>query len=213
MWAHLFPITAGVVALSALVFAASPYLAPRAAAPETSVAMPARTLVEAPPIVEERAPAEPAVAIAEPIVRPPSADVAARPHRPFAPPPVRHVRAATPATVELADAVIDPLLARAVDDALAGAAPAAPEPVLPATPTQAEVRTVLRSVEDEVAMCGSSGIAVARLRIEGASGEVTDVAVTGADPAVAACVAGAIERVRFPRFAHDELAVSFPYVL
>ena len=92
---------------------------------------------------------------------------------------------------------------------------AAPSPsaALPLVPTQASVRTTLRALERRVDACAqdSAGIAVARFEIEGSSGRVRQVSVSGVEAAEAACIERVVADARFEPFSQSELSVSFPY--
>ena len=64
-------------------------------------------------------------------------------------------------------------------------------------------------------MCreGEGAIAATRIVIDGATGRVQSVRVTGVDAEASACVADLVETASFPRFAQDTFTVTFPYRL
>jgi hypothetical protein len=91
---------------------------------------------------------------------------------------------------------------------------AGPDPGLPATPDRNVVRSKFESVRAPIRACvaGGAGTAVAATVIEGATGRVTSVEVsgdfTGPD---ATCIANAIRSLNFGPFANATLTVNYNY--
>jgi hypothetical protein len=97
----------------------------------------------------------------------------------------------------------------------AAAAANAP-PVLPSTPPQGEVQTVLASVRSRIAACGGRGTVRVTLMVHGATGEVTRIELDQATPfdsPTGRCVRTAVGSLRFPRFSRESFRVVFPYQL
>jgi hypothetical protein len=88
------------------------------------------------------------------------------------------------------------------------------DPGLPATPSRDDVRTKFESIRGAVRACvaGGAGTARAATVIEGATGRVTSVEVTGdfTGPA-ATCLENAIRGLNFGPFANETQTVTFPY--
>ncbi len=90
-----------------------------------------------------------------------------------------------------------------------------PTESLPETPTRRQVLTTLRSLEGEVRQCveGEDGVVSTRIVVEGATGRVASVHVTGALAGTVAgsCAARVVRTARFPRFARERFEIAFPY--
>lgn len=106
------------------------------------------------------------------------------------------------------------LARRAPAPELAPPAPVETEEALPAIPTRESVRSALRSVEAEVALCsdGSHGTANTRITFLGRTGAASHAEVfEGPSPEVRSCIARAARGAELPRFSQERFTVVFPY--
>ena len=209
------------LAVSMVAFAAVPTLIARTAREPVVVAAPA---VPAPVVTGEIVtPVEPVVpVVVEPEVsttpRPAVVDAPTRPRRAGVPAATRPAPSTEtmPATGTAPATGIDSDIDRLLEAALSGSRPGATAAeTLPATPAQRDVTSALRGLERQVAMCreGEGAIAATRIVIDGATGRVQSVRVTGVDAEASACVSDLVETASFPRFAQDTFTVTFPYRL
>lgn len=114
-----------------------------------------------------------------------------------------------------AGASIDDLLDSAVSGKKAPAPKAEAKPAsnLPTTPGRDEMLAALGKAKTKAAKCKGTGVATAQIQIAGSTGKATNVNVTGADGAAAACVEKAVRSTAFPKFQKDSFEVKFPFKL
>jgi hypothetical protein len=94
-------------------------------------------------------------------------------------------------------------------------APAASKSNLPRTPSRDQVLKALRGVQPAVSACAKGrrgGMAIADI-VVGSSGRVKSVRVSKVGGPVASCIARAVRRARFPKFADRTFSVKFPFKL
>mgnify|MGYP001106507297 CR=1 FL=1 len=85
---------------------------------------------------------------------------------------------------------------------------------LPRTPSRDQVLKALRAVQPRVSACakGKRGVALADI-VVGSSGRVKSVRVSRVKGPTASCIARAVRRAKFPRFADPRFSVKFPFKL
>ncbi len=87
----------------------------------------------------------------------------------------------------------------------------------PAQPSRSDVTRVLGGLSGQVTACGNgeSGMALVRMTINGSTGRVATVEVSGSVEGTPAgnCIAGVMRGARFPLFSSDTFRVAYPYRL
>lgn len=88
---------------------------------------------------------------------------------------------------------------------------------LPERPERAHVSTSFRSISSVVRACseGAEGVVSARASVDGATGRVRSVSLSGGElsPSAAQCVERALLGVRLDPFQQNRLEITFPYRL
>ncbi|MBN1653676.1 MAG: DUF4339 domain-containing protein [Deltaproteobacteria bacterium] len=92
---------------------------------------------------------------------------------------------------------------------------AKPENKQPEQPTRQDTLAALRKVTPAVKACrgGGGGVATAAITVEGSSGKVTQVTISGVDAEIHECMIKAISRASFPRFSKERFDIKFPFRL
>lgn len=142
-------------------------------------------------------------------------DAAARTARRSASSRSRASRSSSPPSTQ---PIRTPRKSRDLDSLLSGAVGGkSSAPDLPDTPSRKQVFDALKAVQPAVKACGRGehGTATAAITVNGGSGRVTNVSVSGPfrgtpqEP----CIERAVKRAKFPRFKRSSFRVSFPYVI
>lgn len=126
---------------------------------------------------------------------------------------------AAAASTETVAAAASPAVAETTGEAAAAEAPAAaPAPEnLPESPSREDIKGGFESVRAEMETCaaGAHGMATTNVTIAGPTGRVTYATVDGlfAGTPQGSCMARAVRKARFPRFASPTLKVSYPFSL
>lgn len=102
---------------------------------------------------------------------------------------------------------------RAARRARAAAAERERARALPAQPSRAEVLAAMKRVTPAVNACfgDARGVAKVALSVRGKSGRVASARVTGQRGDVGSCIARAVRRAKFPKFAKPELDIAYPF--
>lgn len=130
----------------------------------------------------------------------------------------RAVPARTPTnTSGSTDRSIDALLNAATDGQVTpreGATRPA-ESTLPQRPARAHVSSSFRGATSAIQACGdgAEGVVSARATVDGSSGRVRSVSLSGVSGEVERCMERALMGVRLEPFAQDRLEITFPYRL
>ncbi len=107
-------------------------------------------------------------------------------------------------------------ISRMIDDVFAETLDS-PDPILPASPTRAQVSSSLRAVAAAVGFCGTGERSTVRvnLSINGPTGRVRWVRVSGAKSArESSCIQRAVSSAVFPLFADPSFVVAnYPYIV
>ena len=87
------------------------------------------------------------------------------------------------------------------------------EAALPAHLAREQVIASMNRVQPAVAACfgNTHGSAMANITVVGRTGRVTAAQVKGQTGSVGSCIARAVRRANFPRFADESLTVSYPF--
>ncbi|MBX3270328.1 MAG: AgmX/PglI C-terminal domain-containing protein [Sandaracinaceae bacterium] len=86
---------------------------------------------------------------------------------------------------------------------------------LPATPSRSDVVAAMGAVTPAVRACGGGGMASVRVTFAGATGRVTEAAVSGphAGTPTGACIARAVRAARVPPFSSGSFSANYPFRL
>ena len=89
------------------------------------------------------------------------------------------------------------------------------ESALPQRPARGHVSSSFRGVSRAIQACGSGedGVVSARATVDGASGRVRSVSVSGVSGEAERCMERALMSVRLDPFQQDQLEITFPYRL
>lgn len=132
--------------------------------------------------------------------------------------PSRRMPAPTPAAPSgSTDRSIDALLNAATGGQVTpreGATRAAESP-LPQRPARGHVSSSFRGVSRAIQACGNGddGVVSARATVDGASGRVRSVSLSGVSGEAERCMERALMSVRLDPFQQDQLEITFPYRL
>jgi hypothetical protein len=84
---------------------------------------------------------------------------------------------------------------------------------LPAQPDRAQVMAAMNALRPDVNACfgDKHGTATAEIRAAGRTGRVISARVQGQTGSVGSCIARAVRKAHFPRFAAESIAISYPF--
>ncbi|MFK8002151.1 MAG: hypothetical protein AB8H86_21330 [Polyangiales bacterium] len=129
----------------------------------------------------------------------------------------RRIPAPAPAAPSVTDRSIDALLNAATGGQVTpreGATRPA-ESTLPQRPARAHVSSSFRGMSRAIQACGDGedGVVSARATVDGASGRVRSVSLSGVSGEAERCMERALMSVRLDPFQQDQLEITFPYRL
>jgi hypothetical protein len=96
------------------------------------------------------------------------------------------------------------------------AAAAAPKSNLADTPTRDQVKSAMDSVKGDVSACaksGETGVATVTVSVAGETGRVTNAQVSGVTGPIGSCIAQAVRKASFPKFANKVFKIAYPFKL
>jgi hypothetical protein len=122
---------------------------------------------------------------------------------------------AKPSGPKSIDELLDGALSGSSSGKAKAAADTAPKANLQETPSRDQVMSAMNSVKPAVASCaqGQSGVAMVTVSVAGETGRVTNAQVSGVTGPAGSCVAQAVRKAQFPKFANKVFKVQYPFKL